>query len=43
MKAEDFKNMVREIIREELQNFTNEEEYDKKRDAELDKNPMWVR
>ena len=39
MKADDFKNIVREIIREELQNFTNEEEYDKKRDAELDRNP----
>ena len=41
MKADDFKNIVREIIREELQNFTNEEEYDKKRDAKLDRNPTW--
>ena len=66
MKAEDFKNMVREIIREELSslvqeqaeqwwlkpaeaetdphmepNLVHEDEYDRKRDAELDKNPMW--
>ena len=64
MKAEDFKNMVREIIREELSSLiqeqaeqwwlkpaeaevdahlkpslVHEEEYDKKRDAELDRNP----
>ena len=64
MKAEDFKNMVREIIREELSSLiqeqaeqwwlkpaeaevdahlkpslVHEEEYDRKRDAELDRNP----
>lgn len=32
MKAEDFKNMIREIIREELQNLTNEEKYDSDKD-----------
>lgn len=41
MKADDFKNIVREIIREELQNLTNEDEYDRARDAKLDKNPTW--
>lgn len=32
MKAEEFKNIIREIIREELQSLTNEEEYDYYRD-----------
>lgn len=32
MKAEDFKNMIREIIREELQSLTNEEKYDSDKD-----------
>lgn len=32
MKAEDFKNMVREIIREELKSLTNEEKYDSDKD-----------
>jgi hypothetical protein len=66
MKADDFKSMVREIIREELSSLiqeqaeqwwlkpaeaevdahlkpslVHEEEYDKKRDAELDKSPSW--
>lgn len=41
MKAEEFKNLVREIIREELQNTTNEDEYDRWRDSNLDRNPMW--
>jgi hypothetical protein len=65
MKTEDFKNMVREIIREELSSIVqeqaaqwwltpaeaevgghlepslvHEDEYDRKRDAKLDKNPM---
>ena len=40
MKSEDFKNIVREVIREELQSLTNEDEYDRARDAKLDRNPM---
>ncbi len=66
MKAEDFKNMVREIIREELSSLVqeqaeqwwlkpaeaevdahlkpsmvHEDEYDRTRDAKLDRNPTW--
>jgi hypothetical protein len=41
MKADDFKNIVREIIRDELQSLANEDEYDRTRDAKLDRNPTW--
>lgn len=37
MKSEEFKNMIRDIIREELQGLMNEEEYDNKRDQ----HPWW--
>lgn len=39
MNIENFKDIVREIIREELQSTLSEEEYDQARDAWLDDNP----
>ena len=41
MNIEEFKNTVREIIREELQSLMNEDEYDRARDAKLDANPTY--